>query len=134
MIIPPDGSSLTYSGAISDDHEWVVFSSWNSTNTFVYKLENETYTLKQIIKTSSKVRHLAMSPDHLFLILGTIGPLVCVYKHDGIQFNLSPQMLNYFYSSPKFVSITNDHQFLTVSEMNSEKVYRYYFNSTSDEF
>ena len=77
---------------------------------------------------------MAMTPDRSFLVLGTDGYHVYVYKHNGIQFNLPPQIINYPSSSSKFVSITNDHQYLTVSDRDSDKVYRYYYNSTTEEF
>ena len=75
-----------------------------------------------------------MTPDRSFLVLGTYGYHVYVYKHNGIQYDHSPQIINYPTYHYKFVSITNDHQYLTVSDWGSKKVYRYYFNSTSEEF
>ena len=119
VITPPDNSSSTYTGAISDDHEWVVFSSYDYTNTFVYKLENGTYSLNQTIVTSYIVSQLAMTPDHSFLVL-IFGSQAYVYKHNGIQFDTStPQIINYPTYYSKFVSITNDHQYLTVSDWSS---------------
>ena len=75
-----------------------------------------------------------MTPDCSFLAFGTLGYHVYVYKHNGIQFDTSPQIISYATNSYRVVSITNDHQYLTVSDWTSDKVYRYFFNSTKKEF
>ena len=66
-----------------------------------------------------------MTQDHLFLVVGTYGRYVYIYKHNGTQFHNSQ---NLYYSGGydhKFVSITDDHKFLTVSDWRYDDIYRY---------
>ena len=114
-LSPSDGSSHTLAGAITDDHEWVVFGTRYSTRVVdVYKFDGEEYKLNQTIVIGTYVRSIALTQDHSFLVVGTSGYYVYVYKHNGTQFN---HLQNFTYStgSWKFVSITDDHQYLTVA-------------------
>ena len=69
-----------------------------------------------------------MTQDHSFFVVGTKNDYyVKVYKHNGSQFNLV-QTFTYVSDSEKLVSITEDHQYLTVST--DAFMYRYYYNET----
>ena len=74
-----------------------------------------------------------MTQDHLFLVMGTDGYDVYVYKHNGTQFNHF-QNFTYSHDSYNWVSITDDHQYLTVSHQNAKEVHRYYYNKISGKF
>ena len=56
-----------------------------------------------------------------------------VYKHNGTQFN-SVQNLTYPSGNHKFVSVTDDHQYLTVSDWDGNKVYGYEFDESEEKF
>ena len=55
-----------------------------------------------------------MTPDHLFLVAGIYGQSTEVFKHDGSQFN-KIQSIDTSAGAATFVSITDDHQFLTIT-------------------
>ena len=76
---------------------------------------NYEYKLNQTITVSYKIRNIALTQDHSFLVIGAYnGSNVDIYKHNGSQFNMLQTLVN-----PKvgniFVSITDDHSFLTVT-------------------
>ena len=56
-----------------------------------------------------------MTQEHSFLVVGIRGYNVYVYKHNGTQFN---DFQNFTFSHPKakLVSITDDYQYLTVTD------------------
>ena len=78
----------------------------------MYKFDGEEYKLNQTIYIAY-VRSIALTQDHSFLAVGTAEYYVYVYKHNGTQFN---QIQRFTYSAygAKFVSLTDDHQYLTV--------------------
>ena len=71
-----------------------------------------------------------MTQDHEFLAVGTYGSYAYVFKHNGTQFNLFQEI---FYESFSYIwiSITNDHQYLTVSEQKEDKLFRYFYNAVA---
>ena len=64
---------------------------------------------------------MSMSQDE-YLIVGTNGKSVYVYKHNETQFNFI-QKFTYSKSNNKMVSITDDHLRLTVSDQGSNKIF-----------
>ena len=131
-LTPSDGSANTQAGAITDDSQWVVFGTWNASGIVdVYKLEDQEYKINQTLLISNYVVEIALTQDHSFLVVGTRGN-VHVYKHNGTQFNPF-QILNFSLSGHKFVSMTDDHQELTVTHWTS-KLYRYQYNQASHKF
>ena len=76
---------------------------------------------------------MALPSDYAYLVLGESGQNVYVYKYDGTRFN-SFQTITLSGSGSKYVSITNDHQLLTISDRTANTVYRYFFNPTAQEF
>ena len=74
------------------------------------------------------VRMISITQDHLFLVIGTMGRDVYVYKHNGTQFNIL-QTINFSTSRHKYVYITNNHQYLTISDEDVDKLYLYSFNN-----
>ena len=76
---------------------------------------------------------MALPSDYAYLVLGESGQNVYVYKYDGTRFN-SFQTITLSGSGSKYVSITNDHQLLTVSDRTANTVNRYFFNQTAQEF
>ena len=112
-------NSTPYAGAITDDHEWVVFGT-HTGNIHIYKLSGESYFEDQTFNLpNEQARDIALTQDHSFLVIGNVVNNVFVYKHDGTKFNLL-QTLTFTSSSHKMVSITNDHQLLTVTDRNSD--------------
>ena len=86
--------------------------------------------INQTINIFSGVRSIAMTQDHSYLVVGTYGYYVHVFKHDGMEFN-GFQSFNYSNGRAKFVSITDDHQYLTVTNRGEFEIYRYFLNETS---
>ena len=67
-----------------------------------------------------------ITQDHLFLVLGTSG-------YNGTQFN-SFQNFTYPSNTFNYVFISDDHQYLAVSQKDAAKLYRYYFSGISQQF
>ena len=73
-LTPSDGASQTKAGAITDDHEWIAFGTWNSAKVVdIHKFDGQKYTINQTIQISTSVRSIAMTQDHSFLAVGTRG-------------------------------------------------------------
>ena len=64
---------------------------------------------------------LAITPDHTFLCVATSGEKVYIYKHNGILFNFL-QLFTYTNKNAKFVAITDDHQYMTISDPSGKQV------------
>ena len=126
-ITPSDNSSEIYTGAITDDHEWVVFGTWEFHTIEVYKYNGERYVQNQTFSISYIPWHITITQDHSFLTIATNGSDVYVYKHNGSQRNLL-QTFSYPSSFWKYALMTNDHQFLTVSDQSPDIVYRYSYH------
>ena len=127
-ISPPDGQGSTHAGAITDDHQWVVFSTYSSPySLYAYQLNGSSYELNQTISVVDDIWTQAITPDHTFMVAGEQGYYVYVYKHNGTQFN---SLQNFTYSSNyiKLVSITDDHQYFMVSEVSTKIVHRYKYD------
>ena len=80
-----------------------------------------------------QIRNLAITPSHEFLAVGTHCYNVYVFKHDGVKFNEFQKIIFSSYGN-KFVSLTDDHQYLTVSDESGRKIHRYYYNEVLKKF
>ena len=113
-------SSWTYSGAITDDHMWVVFGSYPSL--YVYNFDGNQFILNQTIFLRKSIRSVSLTNDHQVLAAGTYND-VKIYEHDGTEFTLS-QTINpgeYYFAR---VSVTEDHQYLTFTDYDLLFVYK----------
>ena len=129
MFTPSGGSTATRAGAITDDHEWIVFGTWNSPSEIeIHKFNGSKYEPYQTISVSNNVRNVAITPDHAFLAAGTFGDYVFVYKYNGTEF-VYLQNFTYTSTDSKIVSFTDDHQYLTVADRASY-AYRYEYDET----
>ena len=108
-LTPSDGGSLLYTGVITDDHEWVLFGTYSGSHIVdVYKFDGQEYKLNQTISIPTNVRHIAITPDHQFLVVGTHSTQAHLYKHNGSQFSFF-QSIGFSLYYAQFVSITDDH-------------------------
>ena len=58
-----------------------------------------------------------MTPDHQFLIVAMSGRNIYILKHNGAEFDsANSQVLTYPVYDQRWVSITEDHQYLTVAD------------------
>ena len=83
-------TSYVKAGAITDDGEFIAFGSWTGEKVDIYKWSDYfgRYISNQEITLDSgvQVQCIALTPDHSFLVVGSYGSKVIVYKHSGTQF------------------------------------------------
>ena len=104
-----------------------MFFGTSQSNVFVYKHNGQSYLQNQTIALTAQPRSIAITADHTFLSVGDVDKSVYIYKHDGTQFNHF-QTITYSNAAHRMVSITNDHQLLTVTDRTFEDAVRYFFN------
>ena len=75
------------SGAITDDHEWVLFGSYENKTVEVYRQNGSKYRKNQTVEVAKYIKHMALTQNHEFLVLGSDEDSVFVYKHNGTKFN-----------------------------------------------
>ena len=80
-----DASGITYSGAITNDHEWLVFGT-NYNNIYVYKLSGGKYVHYENFAIAAAARSISLTEDHMYLAIGTIDNFAYVYKFNGTKF------------------------------------------------
>ena len=81
-------SNVIKAGVMTDDGTYVIFGTWDNYRIDVYKYSDihGTYSSNQTIDFEIQVRNIALTPDHSFLVVGSYGIKVVVYKHSGTQF------------------------------------------------